>query len=213
MAFWWWMVPSDTTFYRILNTVDCAHFERIIATWLLEHEIGQLKRLAVDGKVLRGSGRGDGKPLALLPAVTHHLRTTIKSVPIAEKSNEPSRREASETGCRQAGRSPTEREQGSQIPAIIPLLEGLPLEGSLITADAMHCQQETARFITQDLGADYLIGLKGNQSGILERAQCKLSPVFFPPEKYAPWVKEHGRIVRRLAKAVSLSPEEIGLCG
>jgi predicted transposase YbfD/YdcC len=89
----------------------------------------------------------------LLSAVTHHLRTTIKSVPIAEKSNE--------------------------IPAIKPLLEGLPLEGSLITADAMHCQQETTRFITQDLGADYLIGLKGNQSGILERAECKLSPVFF----------------------------------
>jgi hypothetical protein len=149
-----YVVPSDTTFYRILNTVEAAHFERIIAAWLLEQEIGQLQRLAVDGKVLRGSGRGDGKPLALLSAVTHQLRTTLKSVPIAEKSNE--------------------------IPAIIPLLEGLPLEGSLITADAMHCQQETTRFITQDLGADYLIGLKGNQSGILERAECKLSPVFFP---------------------------------
>jgi len=149
-----YVVPSDTTFYRVLNAVEAAHFERIIATWLLEQEVGQLERLAVDGKVLRGSGRGDGKPLALLSAVTHHLRTTIKSVPIAEKSNE--------------------------IPAIIPLLEGLPLEGSLITADAMHCQQETARFITRDLGADYLIGLKGNQSGILERAGCKLSPVFFP---------------------------------
>ena len=149
-----YVVPSDTTFYRVLNAVEAAHFERIIATWLLEQEVGQLERLAVDGKVLRGSGRGDGKPLALLSVVTHHLRTTIKSVPIAEKSNE--------------------------IPAIIPLLEGLPLEGSLITADAMHCQQETARFITRDLGADYLIGLKGNQSGILERAECKLSPVFFP---------------------------------
>jgi predicted transposase YbfD/YdcC len=50
------------------------------------------------------------------------------------------------------------------------------LEGSLLTADAMHCQQETARFITQDLGGDFIFGLKGNQSGILERAQCKLSP-------------------------------------
>jgi len=47
-------------------------------------------------------------------------------------------------------------------------------------ADAMHCQQQTARLITQDHGADYIFGLKGNQSGVLERAQCKLSPVFFP---------------------------------
>ena len=76
--------------------------------------------------------RGVGKPLALLSAVTHLLRTTLRSVQIAEKSNE--------------------------IPAITPLLAGMNLEGSLITADAMHCQQESARLITQDLGADYIVG-------------------------------------------------------
>jgi len=54
------------------------------------------------------------------------------------------------------------------------------LQGCTVTADAMHCQQETARFITQELGGDYLFGLKGNQSGILERAGLKLSPAFFP---------------------------------
>lgn len=59
-------------------------------TKFLEQEVGQLERPAVDGKVLLGSGRSDGKPLlALISAVTHHLRTTIKSVPIAGKSNEP----------------------------------------------------------------------------------------------------------------------------
>jgi hypothetical protein len=34
--------------------------------WLAQQEIGSLARLAVDGKVLRGSGRHDGKPLQLL---------------------------------------------------------------------------------------------------------------------------------------------------
>jgi len=149
-----YVTPSDSTFYRVLCLIDPAHFEAIVSGWLLEQEIGQLQRLAVDGKVLRGTGREDGKPLALLSVVTHRLRTTLRSVPIAEKSNE--------------------------IPAIKPLLAGMNLEGSLLTADAMHCQQETARFITRDLGGDYLFGLKGNQSGILERAECKLSPVFFP---------------------------------
>ncbi len=47
----------------------------------------------------------------------------------------------------------------------------------------MHCQQETARFITHDLGGHYIFGLKGNQSGILERAGLKLSPAFFPSGK------------------------------
>jgi predicted transposase YbfD/YdcC len=63
-----------------------------------------------------------------------------------------------------------------------PLLRKLPkgaLEGSLITADAMQCQQESSRLVTQELGADFLWGLKGNQSGILERAQQRLPQPFF----------------------------------
>jgi len=53
--------------------------------------------------------------------------------------------------------------------------------GTLITADALHCQQESARFITQELGGDYLFGLKGNQSGMLEKATRLLAQqTFFP---------------------------------
>ena len=95
---------------------------------------------------------------AVTLAVSHRLRLTVVQEPLQEKSNE--------------------------IPAIKPLLRKLPpaaLEGSLITADALHCQQETPAFITQELGADYLLGLKGNQSGILERAQIKLPQKFFSP--------------------------------
>jgi hypothetical protein len=148
--------PSDTTFFRVLTGLDAAHFETIVGAWLLEQEVSVLARLAVDGKVLRGSGRRDGKPLQLLSAVSHRLRLTLAQVPIQEKSNE--------------------------IPALQPLLKSLPsLEGTLITADAMHCQQESARFITQELGGDYLFGLKGNQSGVLERAERLLGQQAFPP--------------------------------
>jgi hypothetical protein len=45
----------------------------------------------------------------------------------------------------------------------------------------MHCQQESARFITQELGGDYLFGLKGNQSGILDKAERLLAQQGFPP--------------------------------
>jgi len=113
-------------------------------------------RLAVDGKVLRGSGRHDGKALQLLSAVTRHLRLTLDRNPIEAKRNE--------------------------IPALKPLLNKIkPRPGTLITADAMHCQQECARFITQELGGDYLFGLKGNQSGILDKAERLLAQQgFFP---------------------------------
>jgi hypothetical protein len=122
----------------------------------LEQAIAVVVRLAVDGKTLRGSARTDGKPLQLLAAVTHRLRLTLAQVPIEDKSNE--------------------------IPAFPRLLRDLPpLDYALVTADAMHCQQESARSTTQELGWDYLFGLKGNQSGILDRAQRLLERQAFPP--------------------------------
>ena len=74
------------------------------------------------------------------------------------------------------------QEKSNEIPALKPLLSKLPkgaLEGSMITADAMQCQQESSRLVTQELGADYLWGLKGNQSGIMERAKTRLPKDFF----------------------------------
>jgi hypothetical protein len=148
--------PSDSTFQRVIGQIEAPRLASIIGDWLAEQEIGALAQLAVDGKVLRGSGRHDGKPVQLLSAVTHHLRLTLDQIAIEEKSNE--------------------------IPALKPLLKKLDLPpGTLITADAMHCQQESARFITQELGGDYLFGLKGNQSGILDKAQRLLTQQGFPP--------------------------------
>ena len=148
--------PSDSTFRRVLNRVPAEQLSRLIGAWLAEQEIGALAQLAMDGKVLRGSGRHDGKPLQLLSAVTHQLRLTLDQIPIAEKSNE--------------------------IPALKPLLAKVrPRPGTLITGDAMHCQQEGSRHITQDWGSDYLWGLKGNQSGILDKAQRLLAQQAFSP--------------------------------
>jgi hypothetical protein len=154
--------PSDSTFRRVLAKLDPRLFAEVVGQWLLEQEPGALARLAVDGKTLRGSGRRDGKPLQLLAAMTHRLCLTLGQIPIDEKSNE--------------------------IPALAPLLRRLSLApGTLITADALHCQQESARMITQELAGDYLFGLKGNQDGILERAERLLAQQAFPPG-------EHGEV-------------------
>ena len=98
--------PSDSTFFRVINGLEAAEFDLRIGQWMMAQEISILQTLAVDGKCLRGSGRGDGKPLQLLSAVSHRLRLTVAQEPIQEKSNE--------------------------IPAIKPLLRKLPkgaLEG------------------------------------------------------------------------------------
>lgn len=145
--------PSDSTFFRVMRNIDAQAFDLAVGQWMMTQEISILESLAVDGKVLRGSRRGEGKAVQLLSAVSHRLRLTVAQEPIDEKSNE--------------------------IPALKPLLKKLPLQQTVVTADAMHCQQESARFITQDLGCDYLFGLKGNQEGIFERAELKLPKPFF----------------------------------
>jgi len=150
-----YLPPSDSTFFRVLNHLEAAAFDLVVGQWMMQQDISVLHALAVDGKVLRGSGRGDGKALQLLSAVSHRLRLTVAQEPIEEKSNE--------------------------IPAIKPLLGKVPCQGTLITADAMHCQQESSRFVTQELGGNFIWGLKGNQSGVLERAQLKLPQDFFSP--------------------------------
>jgi hypothetical protein len=148
--------PSDTTFHRVLKKVDTAAFDRIIGGWLLEQELSVAARIAVDGKTLRGSARTDGKPLQLLSAVTHRLRLTLGQVAIKEKSNE--------------------------IPAFPVLLRALPPAGhAVVTADAMNCQQESARVVTREKGWDYIFGLKGNQGSVFEHAKNLLERRAPPP--------------------------------
>lgn len=91
--------PSDTTFFRVLTQLDATHFESVVGTWLLEQEVSVLAHLAVDGKVLRGSGRSDGKPRQLFSAVSHRLRLTLAQVPLEGTSNGESPR-SSRSGAR-----------------------------------------------------------------------------------------------------------------
>jgi predicted transposase YbfD/YdcC len=43
------------------------------------------------------------------------------------------------------------------------LLAPLDLNGAVVTADALHTQHETARYLVEDKGADYLFTVKENQ--------------------------------------------------
>ncbi|MSU32862.1 MAG: hypothetical protein EXS25_09450 [Pedosphaera sp.] len=123
---------------------------------MLAQEPAAIARRAVDGKTLRSSGRRDGKPLQLFSAVTHHLRMTPQQVPIEEKTNE--------------------------IPNFKPLLRAVnPPPRTLATADAMHCQQESARCVVEEFSENYLFGLKRNHDGILSRAERLLAQQAFSP--------------------------------
>ena len=81
--------------------------------------------------------RPNGQPLHLLAALSHQTRATLAQTPVPDKTNE--------------------------ITALPDLLASLPLDDVVVTADALHTQRDTARFLVCDKGADYLLVVKDNQ--------------------------------------------------
>jgi predicted transposase YbfD/YdcC len=99
-------------------------------------------------------------------------------------------------------------EKSNEITAIPELLQVLALEGCIVTIDAMGCQKTIAGKIA-DKGADYVLGLKGNQGNLhadvkLFFQDCLASGFKDVPYDYCETVDgDHGRIETRRYWATS----------
>jgi hypothetical protein len=155
--------PSESSFARLLWRLDNQALQRALLRWL-DHLLG--KRDPKGDQV-----SADGKELLnsqgaeVVSAYSVQSGRWLGSEAVAEGSNE--------------------------IPAIQRLLPRLDLEGSLVTADALNTQSETARIVVQEKGADYLFTVKGNQPGIAANLQAlynNLSGAFSPsgPDVHRP---------------------------
>ncbi|MFO7641584.1 MAG: ISAs1 family transposase [Candidatus Competibacteraceae bacterium] len=145
--------PSEPTIRRLLKMVPAAEVDAAVIGWMAERD-DAAGRLAVDGKTVKKARQKDGRPLHLVAAVSPESGRLVAQRPVDEKSNE--------------------------ITALRPMLDPLALDGVVITADAMHAQQQAARFLTQEKGADYFFTLKGNQPTVEAKARQLLSSVFPP---------------------------------
>lgn len=138
-------VPSHDTFSRIFRLLDPAAFATCFGRFVTDLGWAGSGVVAIDGKTLRRSfdtaaGRS---PLAVVTAFASATQTVI-----GQESFRAS-------------------EGDSEILAARALLECLDLTGQLVTADALHCQNETAQLIL-DRGGDYLLRLKGNRPALHE---------------------------------------------
>ncbi len=95
--------------------------------------------IAIDGKTLRGTGENGKAKSArhVLNAVAHDSGMILGHRPVDGKSNE--------------------------ITAIPEFLDGLALDGAIVTIDAMGTQKDIAAAIIKQK-ADYVLALRGNQS-------------------------------------------------
>ena len=130
--------PSETTFFRLLKSVDPHELEQALLG-CQEHVLGPLteadRLIAYDGKALKSAGG-----LELASGFSVQTGRWMGTEAVAAGSNE--------------------------IPAIQRLLARTDLTGKTAVADALNTQQETARQIVQDCGGDYVLTVKGNQPGI-----------------------------------------------
>lgn len=178
-------IPSHDTFSRVFRLLDPEAFATCFGQFVEALGTAGEGVIAIDGKTLRGSFDTAAKrsPLALVTAFASATHTVI-----------------GQQGFR-AG------EGDSEILAARALLECLDLSGQLVTADALHCQNETAQVIL-DRGGDYLLRLKDNRPALAatvveyfaDQTVCSELPVAETTDA------DHGRIeVRRALVSNDLS--------
>ena len=66
-----------------------------------------------------------------------------------------------------------ENKKESEIPIVRNLIKMLDLEGITFTLDALHCQKETLKIISESKN-NYIVQVKGNQSTLQENLKKTL---------------------------------------
>jgi hypothetical protein len=132
--------PSEKCLRLTLQRLDAVALDRQLGAWLARHHLRPGKAIAVDGKTLRGAHDGPQPAPHLLSAVLHQEGIVLAQHPVGGQTNE--------------------------IPCLKPLLADLPLQGGVVTADALHTQTETARYLVEDKQANYVFTVKDNQPAL-----------------------------------------------
>jgi hypothetical protein len=138
-----YLPPSESTFARMLAHLNNQKLQQALLAW--QDQVLGPRDSQDDQVAFDGKELLNSQGLEVVSAYSVRDGRWLGSEPVAEGSNE--------------------------IPAAQQLLRRTELEGSLVTADALHTQAETARIVVQDQGGDFLFTVKGNQPGVADNVQ------------------------------------------
>jgi predicted transposase YbfD/YdcC len=135
--------PPHDRLGEIFAALDAEAFQRCFVSWVSAMTGIPAEVIAIDGKTSRRSykKKGASDAIHIVSAFAARQRLVLGQTKVDEKSNE--------------------------IVAIPKLLAMLSIEGAIVTIDAMGCQKEIAKQIT-DKKAGYVLALKGNQGTLRE---------------------------------------------
>lgn len=185
-------MPHAATYRRVLaRSAVVAAMEQVGQAFLLSAPgAGTSVQVTLDGKKLRGvAPTGQGVGTYLLAVFLPDEGLVLRQVAVAEKSNE--------------------------IPAAHQALQGLDLQGKVVTADALHTQREFSQAVVA-AGADYVLIAKDNQAALRrdivqlfqpETCLPGTSPVITDLRTATTTDKGHGRLETRRLTASSLLAE------
>lgn len=165
--------PSGSTIRRVLTLVDADTADRVVGTWLeslLAEDRTALCGLAMDGKTVRNAVAADGD-VQLFSAMAHGAAVVVGQV-----------------------RVPAGTTEVTQVRA---LLDGVDLDGRVVTADAAHAQHDTADYIVAERGGDYVLQVKANQPGLLRQIADALPPTVVADACWSVVEQRDGDTIRR----------------
>jgi predicted transposase YbfD/YdcC len=173
--------PSEAMIRRLLQALDPDLLAAVIGTWLATRipapPPGTKQAIAVDGKTLRGSRRGDAVARHVLAAADQQTGVVLASTDVDTKTNE--------------------------ITRFGPLLDQISdLRGVVVTADALHCQREHAIYLAER-GAHWILTVKRNQPGL--HRQLAALPWRAVSEADRATARGHGRREIRTLKILSVA--------
>jgi hypothetical protein len=132
--------PTLSTLSRTLRRLDAEQLEAILSNWIRGRiDPSQFEQISLDGKTLRGSRDGEVPGQHLVAAYAPQVQAVLAQIRVDCKTNEHK--------------------------AALQLLGILPLKNKIVIGDAMFCQRDLAEQVI-DAGGDYILMVKGNQSGL-----------------------------------------------
>jgi predicted transposase YbfD/YdcC len=136
--------PSYNVIWTFFVRTKPDEFKKILTKWftLLPNDVRD-QLLVLDGKRIKGASTGIHLT-HVVELFASESQITLYQERVPDKKNE--------------------------LAALAPILEAVNVEGALLSMDAMFTQKANAALII-DNKADYLMGLKGNQSSLLDEIQ------------------------------------------
>jgi hypothetical protein len=145
-------IPSYTAVYSLLGQLDLDAFSQVLSEWLAKHRGTLPIALAMDGKFIRDT-------VGLVTLAEHETGSPVAMIDASQKKGDGER-------C--------ELKAAQKM-----LCKCGDLTNTVITADALNTQKDTARAIV-DRGGEYCIQVKDNQKAIRQEAELnakELSPL------------------------------------